>query len=57
MAAISTTFYPQKWREFLIPPPFIHLSHQLSVRGVVAIYNGNEPSAMRLIYSLVFGAD
>jgi acetylornithine/succinyldiaminopimelate/putrescine aminotransferase len=33
------------------------MSYQLSQRGVLAIYSGNEPSVMRLMPSLVVGAD
>jgi putrescine aminotransferase len=33
------------------------MSYQLSERGVLAIYSGNEPSVMRLMPSLVVGAD
>ena len=33
------------------------MSYQLSRRGVLAIYSGNEPSVMRLMPSLVVGPD
>jgi putrescine aminotransferase len=33
------------------------MSYQLSQRGVLAIYSGNEPSVMRLMPSLVIGPD
>jgi acetylornithine/succinyldiaminopimelate/putrescine aminotransferase len=33
------------------------MSYQLSKRGVLAIYSGNEPSVMRLMPSLVVGPD
>ena len=40
LAAISTTFYPEKRREFLIPPAFIHLStnyrYEVSWRSTTA---------------------
>ncbi len=43
-----------KYREDSYGP---RMSYQLSQRGVLAIYSGNEPSVMRLMPSLIVGPD